>query len=435
MKKMGGGTMENLIGPAGSDWGGALPPEWEAVCPNPALAPHFGSGRTKDGRLCLTGQGNDRRECFGYLRHSVSLQGGKAYCLRVRLQCEGMQDLHHHLVHGVLGDGFNHAVFSYHREGDVIAGEERFCGPDGDMEAEVRLYFRFSAQGQVRWEHVSLQECAPIPPRLVKVACSWGQGDLAHWERWLDRAGEKGVDVALLPEMFNGKPVAEAEPLDGPSGALLACKARQWGMYTSGSYYERRGDLTLNTAPLFDRSGQLVGTYSKNQLYDPEEDEGATPGAGYPVFQTDVARVGIIICYDSWFPETTRLLAYKGAELVLFPNAGYFAGLMPARAADNGVWMVVSSLDGPAGVWEPGGHRAGEMYQEPTLYGPNSIRAYEKDDTLRMVVVKMDLSRQPSPHYWGGPLRSAPGGRRCRQTLIEPIEEEIAREARRWEND
>jgi predicted amidohydrolase len=425
----------NLIRPGMPDSGGALPTGWEAICPNPALAPRFGSGRTGEGALCLTAQGNGRRECFGYLHRAVSLQASKTYCLRVRLQTEGLQDLNRHLVHGVLGEGFNNLILSYRREDGAIVGEERFPGPDRDLEAEIRLYYRFSANGRVQWEHVSLEECAPIPPRLVKVACSWGQGDLAHWEAWLDRAGEKGVDVALLPEVFNGKPVAQPEPLDGPSGALLARKARQWKMYVSGSFYERRGDLTLNTAPLYDRSGNLVGTYSKNQLYDPEEDEGATPGVGFPVFETDLGRVGIIICYDSWFPETTRLLAYKGTELVLFPNAGYFAGLMPARAADNGVWIAVSSLDGPAGVWDPGGHRAGEMHADPTLYAPCSIQAYEKDDALRMVTATVDLSMHPSPHSWGGPLRSAPGGRRCRQTLIEPIEDEITREAQRWEDD
>ncbi len=426
--------MDNLIGPDMTKDGRTWPAGWESVCPNPALAPLFGSGRTSDGRYYLMAEGNGRQECFGYLRHAAMLEAGKTYCLRVRLRAEGLTDLNRHLVHGVLGEGFNNAVFTYHRKDSVIVGEERFPGPDRDLEAEIRLYYRFSADGRVQWEHVSLEECAPIPPRLVQVACSWGNGDVAHWEAWLDRAGEKGVDVALLPEMFNGKPVAEPEPLDGPSGALLARKARQHKMYVSGSFYERRGDLTLNTAPLYDRSGNLVGAYSKNQLYDPEEDEGATPGVGYPVFQTDLGRVGIIICYDSWFPETTRLLAYKGAELVLFPNAGYFAGLMPARAADNGVWMVVSSLDGPAGVWDPGGHCAGEMHADPTLYAPCSIRAYERDDALRMVTATVDLSVRPSPHYWGGPLRSAPGGRRCRQTLIEPIEEEIAREARRWED-
>ena len=424
----------NLVGAGLLSPEGALPAGWEAVCPNPALAPRFGSDRTSDGKPVLTAQGNGRRECFGYLRHPVSMQGGKTYRLCVRLRSEGLEDLNRHLVHGVLGEGFNNLILSYRQEGGAIVGEERFPGPDRDLQAEIRLYYRFSADGRVSWEHVSLVECDPIPPRLIQVACSWGLGDLAYWGAWLDRAGEKGADLALLPEAFNGKPVAEPEPLDGPSGALMAAKARQWGMYVSGSFYERRGDLTLNTAPLYDRSGALVGTYCKNQLYDPEEDEGATPGVGFPVFQTDLGRVGIIICYDSWFPEPTRLLAYKGAELVLFPNAGYFAGLMPARAADNGVWIAVSSQNGPAGVWDPGGHRAGEMDPDPTAYGPCSIRAYEKDDGQRMVLATMDLSLQPSPHYWGGPLRSAPGGRRCRQTLMQPIEEEIAREARHWED-
>ncbi|MBI3922662.1 MAG: carbon-nitrogen hydrolase family protein [Armatimonadetes bacterium] len=177
----------------------------------------------------------------------------------------------------------------------------------------------------------------------------------------------------------------------------------------------------------------MVGTYSKNQLFDPEEDEGATPGVGFPVFETDFGKVGIIICYDSWFPEPTGLLAYKGAELILFPNAGYFTGLMPARSADNGVWFSVSSLNCPAGVWDSGGACGGEMDPNPTRYVVSSIRDFQKDEQHRMITATLDLSRRYSPHWWGGPMRSAPGGRRCRQTLMEPIEEEIAREARRWD--
>jgi len=419
---------------------GALPEGWKAVFPNPALAPVFklvlsAEGRPPiasiRGRPVLMAAGNGRRECFGYVRHRVRLEGGKTYRLRVRLRFEGMDDLNRHLVHGVFGD-FNDGIFSYRREGERVIGENRFPAGDKPTEGEVRLYFRFSATGKVWWEHVSLQECAPIPPRLVKVACSWGVGDLDYWRAWLDRAGEKGADLALLPETFNGPVVQAAEPLDGPSCQLMAERARQWHMYVSGSFYEQRGDLILNTAPLFDHQGRLVGTYSKNQLYDPEEDEGATPGVGFPVFQTDFGKVGIIICYDSWFPETMRLLAYKGAELVLFPNAGYFTGLMPARAADNGVWIAVSSLSGPAGIWDSGGACAGEIEPNPTRHVPSSIQAVERDEVGKMLLATLDLSRRYSPHWWGGPMRSAPGGRRLRQTLIEPIEEEIAREARRW---
>lgn len=438
------GMERNLIMGAGpqSDASSSLPEGWQAVCPNPALAPAFAAGCTPDGQPALIASGTGRRECLGYLRYGVRLEANKTYCLRVRLVCEGLEDLNLHLVHGVFAEGFNDGIFTYRRENGRIVGEGRFPGPDKPLDGEIRLYFRFSAQGRVWWEHVSLHECEPIPPRLVKIACSWGYNDLAGWGRWLDRAGAKGADIACLPEFFNDpntmavlndpKRVLTGEPLDGPAGSLLAEKARQWRMYTVGTFYERRGDLILNSAPLFDRRGQMVGVYSKNNLYDPEEDKGATPGVGYPVFQTDMGKVGILICYDYWFPEAFRLLAYKGAEVILFLNGGYYEDLMSARAADNGVWVAVSSCNCAAGVWDPGGWRAGEFETSPPNWVASTIRAVEKDDDQRMLMATVDLSRRLSPAWWGGPMRSAPGGRRCRQTLMVPIEDEIARQARRW---
>lgn len=427
----------NLIGNGEFAFTGTteLPTGWEAVCPNPALAPVFCAVRDERGASLLLAQGNGRRECFGFVRHAVHLKAGKSYRMRVRFRIDGMEDVNRHLLHGIFAGpptGFNDGIFEYRKDGAWIIGENRFSGPAEDAEAHVRLYFRFSPHGQVWWQGVWLEECEPIPARLVKIACSWGRGDLEYWARWLDAAGRKGVDIALLPEGYDGHNPVDAEPLDGPSGRLLAEKAHQWHMYTSASFYERRGDLMLNTAPLYDRDGRLVGAYSKNQLYDPEEDLGATPGIGFPVFQTDFGKVGTIICYDSWFSEPVRLLAYRGAELVLFPNAGYYAGLMPARTADNGIWIAVSSVNCPAGIWDSGGARAGELEPDSTRYVASSVRSFEKDDEMRMLVATVDLSRRYSPHWWGGPMLSAPGGRRVRQTLIEGIEPDIAREAQRW---
>ncbi len=425
----------NLVAtPAPPTPDGSLPPGWEAVYPNPALAPIFTWGRSPSGQPALTARGNGRRECLGYLRYRLPLKAQSTYRLRVALRTQGLEDLNRHLLHGVFGPDYNDGILAYQRDGELVTGDARFPGPKTALEAEIRLYFRFSPDGQAWWEQVSLDQCEPIAPRLVKVACAWGTGDLAHWDAWLDAAGKKGVDLALLPEMFVGAP-ADAQPIDGANGRFMADKARRWHMYVSGSFYEQRGDLVLNTAPLYDRQGSLLGSYSKNLLYDPELDQGVTPGEGYPVFETDLGKVGIIICYDSWFPETMRLLAYKGAELVLFPNAGYYTGLMPARAADNGVWVAVSSLHGPAGVWDPGANRAGELEAESTRCAPNTIRYFEKDDALGILVTTLDLSRQPSPHSWGGPMLSAPGGRRVRQTWMVSLEDEIAREAKRWWRD
>jgi hypothetical protein len=84
-------------------------------------------------------------------------------------------------------------------------------------------------------------------------------------------------------------------------------------------------------------------------------------------------------------------------------------------------------------VWDSGGNQAGESKPEETRYAPQgAITSYEKLDDLRMVLATIDQSKKPSPHYWGGPMLSAPGPRRVRQTWRVPLEGEIEREARRW---
>ena len=188
---------------------GELPEGWTVVAPNKALGPKFAPLRDANDGTRLSASGNGRDECFGFVKHPVRLKGGKTYRLRVRLKAEGLEDLNRHLVHAIFGHGFNEGVFEYRRDGEWIIGERSFTGPADDVDCDLRLCFRYSADGRVVWDRVSLQEREPIPPRLVKVAVSWGWGgdDPAanhdHWSRFLDAAGERKADVALLPEVFN----------------------------------------------------------------------------------------------------------------------------------------------------------------------------------------------------------------------------------------
>ena len=72
-------------------------------------------------------------------------------------------------------------------------------------------------------------------------------------------------------------------------------------VYAFGPAGGNTSDVAFNTAYIYDRSGALLGVHNKNQLYDPEEDLGISPGAdGFPVFETDVGRIGIMTCYESW---------------------------------------------------------------------------------------------------------------------------------------
>lgn len=174
-------------------------------------------------------------------------------------------------------------------------------------------------------------------------------------------------------------------------------------MYVAGGLYlrDRKRGRVFNACLLFDRDGQLVGRYDKNHLYTPElwSPASPSPGRAIPVFKTDFGTVGILICYDSWFPDVAELLALKGAEIILFPNAGYFRGLMPARAADNCVRFVVSSLHNSPGIWDSAGRDVTNPEADPTncagvppqatarFVGTKQVRK------ARMVFATLDLSR------------------------------------------
>ena len=142
-----------------------MPEGWDVVAPNPVLAPKFELGKIGK-EFLLSATGNGRRECFGYARHEIHLEANKTYRMRVKLRFENMDDLNRHLVHGVFAPNFNDGVFSYRRQNDWVIGDSKFPTDDKTVDGEVRLYFRFSPNGKVWWDQVSIQECEPIPKRL-----------------------------------------------------------------------------------------------------------------------------------------------------------------------------------------------------------------------------------------------------------------------------
>jgi predicted amidohydrolase len=223
---------------------------------------------------------------------------------------------------------------------------------------------------------------------------------------------------------------------------MMARKARQHRMYVVGGIYRqdsKRG-LIYNTALLFDRQGHLAGHYDKIHPFTHEfwGKGSVTPGRAAPVFRTDFGTVGIMICYDSWFTDVAELLALKGAEIILFPNAGYYVSLMPARSADNGVRLVVSSLSSPLGIWDTAGRDIMRPRRDPTTCAncPPSATARDirhlKVGKVKIMLATLDLSQSPSPHNWGGPMLSAPGGRRNRREQTYFLYDEIRRETERW---
>lgn len=139
--------MGNLVsnGTFASSGDGDLPKGWEAVIPNPHLAPEFQAMKGADGGSALGAAGNGRETCFGYVRQRVRLEPCKTYRLRVRFRCSGLGDVNLHLLHGVFAEtvAFNDGIFDYVRSGKEVIGENRFPGPSVACDADVRLYFRY----------------------------------------------------------------------------------------------------------------------------------------------------------------------------------------------------------------------------------------------------------------------------------------------------
>lgn len=129
------------------------------------------------------------------------------------------------------------------------------------------------------------------------------------------------VQMVLFSELcaFGPSP-AFAQPMPGPAeAAFCAMAARHKIWLIPGSMFERVGDVIYNTTPVIDPNGTVVARYRKMFLFQPYE-IGVTPGSEFVVFDVpDVGRFGVSICYDMWFPETTRTLAAMGAEVILHP--------------------------------------------------------------------------------------------------------------------
>lgn len=233
--------------------------------------------------------------------------------------------------------------------------------PDGARAVKIELVLRWTAGGSVVWKDVSLVETAPPKPRLVRVAAthitpgvpSSIEANLKLMGEMLDRAGREKADVVCLSENVVGRGVnlpapERAKAVAAPTLKLLAEKARQYRMYVLTTFEEFSEGAVYNTAFFFDREGRLAAKYRKIHLPLAEAEMGYTPGGEYKVVDTDFGRVGLLICWDNWFPETARILRMKGAELLLQPLAGdveaHWDAVTKARAMENGVYLVASGL-------------------------------------------------------------------------------------------
>ena len=147
------------------------------------------------------------------------------------------------------------------------------------------------------------------------------------------------------------KPVECAEPIPGPTTEYFGAIAKQNDIHIALSLYEREGHLVYNTAVLISPQGNLLGKYRKVCLPHGEVEKGVAPGTDYPVFDTAFGKVGLMICYDGFYPEVARALVTNGAEVIAWPVWGCDPLLARARACENRVYIVSSTFSDPKSNW------------------------------------------------------------------------------------
>ena len=166
----------------------------------------------------------------------------------------------------------------------------------------------------------------------------------------VDAAGAQHADFVCLPETFIAAGLSGAdardivEPIDGPTFKALADRARRHRINLVAGLHVLEDDGTIsNIAVLYDRDGQLVGSYSKCHPTEGEIDAGITPGSEAKVFQTDIGRIGLAICFDLNWHELWAEMKAQGADIVCWISA--YEGGFPLQAY---AWLhgltVVSSV-------------------------------------------------------------------------------------------
>ena len=265
--------------------------------------------------------------------------------------------------------------------------------------------------------------------------------NLATSEAGIREAAQLGARLVLLQELHTSLYFCQhestdlfdlAEPIPGPSTQFLSKLARELDIVRVGSLFERRAaGLYHNTAVVLEKDGSLAGIYRKMHIPDdpgyyekfyftPGDASPAAGGPGFTPIQTSVGRLGVLVCWDQWYPEAARLMALAGAELLLYPTAiGWnpddpadererqcdaWVTIQRAHAVANGLPVLVANRVGHEA--DPSGQSKGaQFWGHSFVAGPQGEVLVKSGDAPEVLVVDVDLQRSENVRRWWPFLR------------------------------
>ena len=246
---------------------------------------------------------------------------------------------------------------------------------------------------------------------------------------------KRGAQLIVLQELHNTLYFCQTEDVDlfdlaetipGPSTKLYCELAKKLGVVIVASLFEKRAaGLYHNTAVVIESNGEIVGKYRKMHIPDDPayyEKFYFTPGdMGFHPIQTSLGKLGVLVCWDQWYPEAARLMAMHGAEMLIYPTAiGYadndtpeeqqrqrmaWQTVMRGHAVANGLPVIAVNRVGFEP--DPSGQTAGiQFWGTSFVAGPQGEIIYEAStDDEESIIVEMDMDRSEQVRRWWPFLR------------------------------
>ncbi len=270
---------------------------------------------------------------------------------------------------------------------------------------------------------------------IQQANCADMRTNLLNLAKSIEACAAHGAQLVVLQELHNTLYFCQtedtrlfdlAEPIPGPSTGFFSEIAASHGIVLVTSLFEKRAPgLYHNTAVVFDRDGSIAGKYRKMHIPDDPayyEKFYFTPGdLGFQPIQTSIGRLGVLVCWDQWYPEAARLMALRGAELLIYPTAigwestdsdeeknrqlGAWVISQRGHAVANG--LPVISVNRVGHEPDPSGQTNGiQFWGNSFVTGPQGeLLAQASNHEPQVMVVEIDMDRSENVRRWWPFLR------------------------------
>jgi predicted amidohydrolase len=369
----------------------ASPDGWTTVAPREEIRPKFQRTEPggKSGRGALAIRADEREGLHGWWEKTFPVTGGQFYRFSVWRRTENITVPRRSVLarvlwrddagkevkrrYGVVTNFAQNVVATaepeYPRESGAtkngwVEMSDIYEAPSGATQARVELHLLWAPKGSVEWSDVSFAAVEPPAPRKVRLASVHYRPRDAktlmdacrQFAPLIAEAASRKADLVVLGETLTyagvGSSYADcAESIPGPSTDYFGELAKKHKLYVVAGLIERDRHQLFNVAVLIGPDGKVGGKYRKVCLPDGEYDKGMSPGSDYPVFDTRLGRIGMMICYDGFFPEVARELSNRGAEIIAWPVWGCNPEQARARACENQVYVVSSTYEDVSRNW------------------------------------------------------------------------------------